>query len=122
MLLAALPAVLSADDGSLPPRPIADPVSQAARAWAAASRHALRCGLTRPAELSPTSALLEVNGMQWLPARRWAPAAGNNVVGRGRSARLHRSHGAGNGREQAAPDHRRRDPADTDLRTDVAVR
>jgi hypothetical protein len=26
----------------------------------------LRCGLTRPAELTPTAALLEVNGVRWL--------------------------------------------------------
>jgi hypothetical protein len=26
----------------------------------------LRCGLTRPAELGPTSLLLEVNGVRWL--------------------------------------------------------
>jgi hypothetical protein len=26
----------------------------------------LRCGLPRPAELAPDSALLEVNGVQWL--------------------------------------------------------
>ena len=26
----------------------------------------LRCGLTRPAELSPTSTLLEVDGVSWL--------------------------------------------------------
>jgi hypothetical protein len=26
----------------------------------------LRCGLPRPAELTPTSALLEVNGVRWL--------------------------------------------------------
>ncbi|MBC8091579.1 MAG: DUF3515 domain-containing protein, partial [Pseudonocardia sp.] len=26
----------------------------------------LRCGLPRPAELVPTSALLEINGVQWL--------------------------------------------------------
>jgi hypothetical protein len=66
-LLGALPAALPADDGLLPPRPIAEPAPPAARAWAAAPRPAvLRCGLTRPAELSPTSALLEVNGVQWL--------------------------------------------------------
>lgn len=66
-LLAALPPALPADDGPLPPRPIADPAPAGTRAWAAAPRPAvLRCGLTRPAELSPTSALLEVNGVQWL--------------------------------------------------------
>ena len=66
-LLAALPMALPADDGPLPPRPIADPAPAGTRAWAAAPRPVvLRCGLTRPAELSPTSALLEVNGVQWL--------------------------------------------------------
>jgi Protein of unknown function (DUF3515) len=66
-LLAALPATLPSDGGLLPPRPLADPAPAGARAWAAAPRPAvLRCGLTRPAELAPDSALLEVNGVQWL--------------------------------------------------------
>jgi Protein of unknown function (DUF3515) len=66
-LLAALPAMLPSDSGPLPPRPLADPAPAGARAWAAAPRPAvLRCGLTRPAELAPDSALLEVNGVQWL--------------------------------------------------------
>lgn len=74
-LLAALPAALPADDGPLPARPIADPAPAGARAWAAAPRPAvLRCGLTRPAELSPTSALLEVNGVQWLQLDDGLPA------------------------------------------------
>jgi hypothetical protein len=37
------------------------------RAWAADPVPVvLRCGLPRPAELTPTSALLEVNGVRWL--------------------------------------------------------
>jgi Protein of unknown function (DUF3515) len=67
-LLAALPQELSGSDGPLPPRPIAlaDQVP-GVRAWAASPRPVvLRCGLTRPAELTPTSALLEINGVQWL--------------------------------------------------------
>ena len=37
------------------------------RAWADAPRPVvLRCGLTRPAELTPDAALLEVNGVRWL--------------------------------------------------------
>ncbi|HYH31456.1 MAG TPA: DUF3515 domain-containing protein [Pseudonocardia sp.] len=67
-LLDALPAELDGPDGPLPPRPIADAEQlPGVRAWAAAPRPVvLRCGLPRPVELSPTSALLEVNGVQWL--------------------------------------------------------
>jgi Protein of unknown function (DUF3515) len=66
-LLAALPATLPADGGTLPPRALADPAPAGTRAWAAAPRPVvLRCGLTRPAELAPDSALLEVDGVQWL--------------------------------------------------------
>jgi hypothetical protein len=66
-LLAALPAALPADGGPLPPRPLADPAPSGTRAWAAAPLPAvLRCGLTRPAKLGPSSALLEVNGVRWL--------------------------------------------------------
>jgi Protein of unknown function (DUF3515) len=66
-LLGALPASLPADGGALPARPLADPAPAGTRAWAAAPRPAvLRCGLTRPAELTPTSTLLEVNGVRWL--------------------------------------------------------
>lgn len=66
-LLAALPADLPAGNGTLPTRPLADPVPPGTHAWAAAPRPVvLRCGLTRPVELTPTSALLEVNGVRWL--------------------------------------------------------
>jgi hypothetical protein len=66
-LLAALPVELPAADGALPPRPIAEPAPPAVRAWAALPRPAvLRCGLPRPAELNPASALLEINGVRWL--------------------------------------------------------
>ncbi len=66
-LLAALPATLPSDTGDLPERPLAAPAPAGSRAWAAAPRPAvLRCGLTRPAELAPDSALLTVNGVSWL--------------------------------------------------------
>jgi hypothetical protein len=67
-LLAALPAELDGPDGPLPPRPIAEAEQlPGVRAWAAAPRPVvLRCGLPRPVELTPTSALLEVNGVRWL--------------------------------------------------------
>jgi hypothetical protein len=67
-LLAALPAELDGSDGAMAPRPIARADElPGVRAWAAAPRPVvLRCGLPRPAELTPTSALLEVNGVRWL--------------------------------------------------------
>ncbi|WP_232662353.1 DUF3515 domain-containing protein [Pseudonocardia sp. TRM90224] len=66
-LLTALPEQLDAPDGPMPPRPLADPVQPGVRAWAAAPRPAvLRCGLPRPAELTPVAQLLVVNGVQWL--------------------------------------------------------
>ena len=77
-LLAALPAALPSGGGPLPARPLADPAPAGARAWAAAPLPAvLRCGLPRPAELAPDSALLEVNGVQWL---RIDDAASDPVV------------------------------------------
>ncbi len=73
-LLAALPATLPSDTGDLPERPLADPAPAGSRAWAAAPRPAvLRCGLTRPAELAPDSALLTVNGVSWLRLDDGAP-------------------------------------------------
>jgi Protein of unknown function (DUF3515) len=67
-LLAVLPAELDGPDGPMPPRPVAGAEAlPGVRAWAAAPRPVvLRCGLPRPAELTPTSALLEVNGVRWL--------------------------------------------------------
>lgn len=66
-LLAALPAELPGADGPLAVRPLADPVQPGVRVWAAAPRPVvLRCGLPRPAELTPTSVLLQVNGVSWL--------------------------------------------------------
>jgi hypothetical protein len=66
-LLAALPPALDATGGPLPGRPLAEPVQPGTRAWAAAPRPVvLRCGLPRPVELTPTSALLEIDGVRWL--------------------------------------------------------
>ncbi len=62
-VLGALPATLG---GPLPAREIVPPVA-GVRAWAASPRPVvLRCGLPRPAELVPTSPLLQVNGVAWL--------------------------------------------------------
>lgn len=73
-LLGTLPRELPSSDGPLPPRALAEPALPGVRAWAAAPRPAvLRCGLARPAELSPTSALLEVDGVSWLPLSEPGP-------------------------------------------------
>jgi hypothetical protein len=66
-LLAGLDGDLPAGNATLPRRPLAEPAPAGVRAWAADPVPAvLRCGLPRPAELTPTSALLEVNGVRWL--------------------------------------------------------
>ncbi len=66
-LLANLNGDLPAGGGTLAQRALADPVPAGVRAWAASPRPVvLRCGLPRPAELTPTSALLVVNGVDWL--------------------------------------------------------
>jgi hypothetical protein len=66
-LLAALQGDLPAGADTLPRRAIADPAPAGVRAWAAdPTPVVLRCGLPRPAELTPTSALLEVDGVRWL--------------------------------------------------------
>lgn len=81
-VLAALPAQLPAIDGPLPSRPLAEPALDGVHAWAAAPRPVvLRCGLPRPAELTPTSALLEVDGVRWLELDDGnVPDPGNNAV------------------------------------------
>lgn len=66
-VLAGLDGDLPAGDTTLPVRPLAEPAPAGVRAWAALPRPAvLRCGLPRPAELTPTSPLLVVDGVQWL--------------------------------------------------------
>jgi hypothetical protein len=66
-LLAALDGDLPGPDGTLPVRALAEPVPPGVRAWAATPRPVvLRCGLPRPVELTPTSALLEIDGVRWL--------------------------------------------------------
>ncbi|HEY0813527.1 MAG TPA: DUF3515 domain-containing protein [Pseudonocardia sp.] len=66
-LLAGLDGDLPADGATLPRRALAAPAPAGVRAWAAAPEPAvLRCGLPRPAELTPTAALLEIDGVRWL--------------------------------------------------------
>jgi hypothetical protein len=74
-LLAALPAELPRDGAAtLPSRPLAEPAPAGVRAWVAAPRPVvLRCGLPRPAELTPTSELIVVDGVSWLQLPDPAP-------------------------------------------------
>jgi hypothetical protein len=66
-LLAGLDGDLPAGTTTLPRRALAPPTPAGVRAWAAVPTPVvLRCGLPRPAELTPTSELLEVNGVRWL--------------------------------------------------------
>lgn len=66
-VLARLDGALPAGDATLPVRALAEPAPPGARAWAASPRPVvLRCGLPRPTELTPTSTLLQINGVQWL--------------------------------------------------------
>lgn len=66
-LLANLDGELPSGGDTLPVRALAEPAPDGVRAWAAAPRPVvLRCGLPRPQELTPTSALLEIDGVRWL--------------------------------------------------------
>jgi hypothetical protein len=66
-LLASLPDRLPSAGTELLRRPLADPAPSGAAAWGEDSPVVLRCGLPRPAGLTPTSSLLEVDGVRWLP-------------------------------------------------------
>ncbi|HEY8374307.1 MAG TPA: DUF3515 domain-containing protein [Pseudonocardiaceae bacterium] len=67
-LIAALPQELVSGSSRLVWRPLVQPAPPATVAWGSADTDpvVLRCGLERPAELTPTSQLLEVSGVQWL--------------------------------------------------------
>ncbi len=110
-LLAALPAELDADAGPLPTRPLVEPAPPGVRAWAATPRPVvLRCGLPRPVELTPTAALLEINGVRWLaaggPRRPGGQLRGGGPVG---LRRVHHSRRTG---QRADPAGGGRDPGD----------
>lgn len=68
-LMKALPNTLPDSGKTLPRLPIAEPAPPAAAAWGASRGEpvVLRCGLPRPTELTPTSALREISGVRWLP-------------------------------------------------------
>lgn len=66
-LLAALPSELVSRDAKLTRRDLAQPAPPATMAWGEGDPIVLRCGVERPSELTPTSQLRVVSGVQWLP-------------------------------------------------------
>ena len=66
-LLANLPATLTSKGATLARRELAQPAPPATVAWGEPDPIVLRCGLERPPELTQTSQLRAVSGMQWLP-------------------------------------------------------
>jgi Protein of unknown function (DUF3515) len=67
-LLAKLPATLANASNPLTRRPLAAPAPPASAAWAGqvGDPVVLRCGIERPPELTRTSELLAVDGVNWL--------------------------------------------------------
>jgi hypothetical protein len=67
-LVEKLPVGLPSGKDMLPRREIASPAPPATVAWGDAKHDpvVLRCGLPRPAELSPTSQLRVISDVQWL--------------------------------------------------------
>lgn len=67
-LVKALPRTLVSDGKPLGRAEIAEPAPKAAVAWGPGdSPVVLRCGLSRPPELTRTSSLRVISGVQWLP-------------------------------------------------------
>jgi Protein of unknown function (DUF3515) len=66
-LTGALPAELISNGAELTRRTLAQPAPPATVAWGEPDAIVLRCGLDRPQELTPTSQLRVVSGVQWLP-------------------------------------------------------
>ena len=74
-LLSGLPQEIESAGVMTPRRALADPVPPGTVAWGGENSSdgdpadqpiVLRCGLPRPAELTPTSVLLDVDGVEWL--------------------------------------------------------
>lgn len=65
-MLEAVPEELTSSGEQLERRELAEPVPPAAAAWGRDNPVVLRCGLDRPPELTRTSSLRQINGVQWL--------------------------------------------------------
>jgi len=68
-LVGQLTGALPNGGGTLEKLPVADPAPAGAVVWGdrVAEPVVLRCGLSKPAELTPTAQLRVVSGVQWLP-------------------------------------------------------
>ncbi|WP_326569176.1 DUF3515 domain-containing protein [Amycolatopsis rhabdoformis] len=73
-LVDALPDTLKSNGQDLARRTLAKPAPMATVAWGDGDAIVLRCGLDRPAELTPTAQLRVVNGVQWLQVTEDAAA------------------------------------------------
>lgn len=71
-VLAALPAELTLDGDRVPRRELARPAPPGAVAWGDGQHDPItvRCGISAPAELTPTSHLTNVSGVDWLTISR----------------------------------------------------
>ncbi|OLF18725.1 DUF3515 domain-containing protein [Actinophytocola xanthii] len=67
-LVGRLPRELPSGDRTLRRLPLADPAPPAAAAWGEGGGEpvVLRCGMPRPADLTPISDLREISGVRWL--------------------------------------------------------
>ncbi|WP_324264357.1 DUF3515 domain-containing protein [Saccharopolyspora mangrovi] len=67
-VMSALPAELTIGGAPVPRRPLAEPAPAATVAWGDAEHDpvTVRCGIDAPAELTPTSQLMDVSGVSWL--------------------------------------------------------
>lgn len=66
-VLSALPQQLTVGNAPVPRREIAQPAPAGAAAWGDAAHDPMtvRCGIDAPAEFTPTSQVMEVNGVSW---------------------------------------------------------
>lgn len=65
-LIGVLPHELTSSGATLTRRKLADPAPEAAVGWGTGDPVVLRCGLSKPPELTQTSQLRTINGVQWL--------------------------------------------------------
>ncbi len=76
-LFSGLPGGIPTGGGLRPRRVLADPAPAGTVAWGGEDGSApivLRCGLPRPAELTPTASLLDVDGVDWIAVADTDPA------------------------------------------------
>lgn len=67
-VLAGLPQQLVIDGARVPRRPLTQPAPAGAVAWGDSGHDpvTVRCGIGAPAELTPTSSLIDISGVSWL--------------------------------------------------------